>query len=299
MNIAFVIEDSLTGLMTGGVYALISVGIVLVFRATKVFNFAHGAVLMIGAYFYHTITSMLGVAGLGAWAIYVIGLPLTLIAAALFGAAIERVLMRPMIGQHPFPMIMVTVGLISVLEGTAAIVWSTNAHYPPALVGLSIDFVGGLAINRQMLASFLIAGVVFAIITVLFLKSKAGVAIRATASDQSTAYAMGINVPRVFMTTWMVAAATAALAGILLAPLNSLTPSLSQVGLSVIAVVILGGLDSVIGALLAAFIVGWLEAMANHFLGGDFKEIVPYVVVLVIILIRPHGLLGTPEVERV
>lgn len=207
--------------------------------------------------------------------------------------------MRPMIGQHPFPMIMVTIGLISVLEGTAAIVWTTNAHYPPALVGLSIDFVGGLAINRQMLASFLIAGLVFVIITILFLKSKAGVAIRATASDQSTAYAMGINVPRVFMTTWMVAAATAALAGILLAPLNSLTPALSQVGLSVIAVVILGGLDSVIGALLAAFIIGWLEAMANHFLGGNFKEIVPYAVVLLIILVRPHGLLGTPEVERV
>jgi branched-chain amino acid transport system permease protein len=226
-------------------------------------------------------------------------LPLTLIAAALFGGAVERVLMRPMIGQHPFPMIMVTIGLISVLEGTAAIVWSTNAYYPPALVGLSIDFVAGLAINRQMLASFLIAGVVFAIITILFLKSKAGVAIRATASDQSTAYAMGINVPRVFMTTWMVAAATAALAGILLAPLNSLTPSLSQIGLSVIAVVILGGLDSVIGVLLAAFIVGWLEAMANHFLGGDFKEIVPYIVVLLIIIIRPYGLLGTPDVERV
>lgn len=299
MNIAFVIEDSLTGLMTGGVYALIAVGIVLVFRATKVFNFAHGAVLMIGAYFYHTITGMLDVAGLGAWAVYIIGLPLTLIAAALFGGAVERVLMRPMIGQNPFPMIMVTIGLISVLEGTAAIVWSTNAYYPPALVGLSIDFVAGLAINRQMLASFLIAGVVFAIITVLFLKSKAGVAIRATASDQSTAYAMGINVPRVFMTTWMVAAATAALAGILLAPLNSLTPSLSQIGLSVIAVVILGGLDSIIGVLLAAFIVGWLEAMANHFLGGDFKEVVPYIVVLLIILIRPYGLLGTPDVERV
>jgi branched-chain amino acid transport system permease protein len=299
MDIMFVVEDSITGLMTGGVYALIAVGIVLVFRATKVFNFAHGAVLMIGAYFYYTITGMLDVAGLGTWAIYVLGLPLTMIVAALFGAVIERVLMRPMIGQHPFPMIMVTIGLISVLEGVAAIVWTTNAKYPPALVGLSIDFVGGMAINRQMLASFLIAGAVFVIITILFLKSKAGVAIRATASDQSTAYAMGINVPRVFMTTWMVAAATAALAGILLAPLNSLTPSLSQVGLSVIAVVILGGLDSVIGALLAAFIVGWLEAMANHFLGGDFKEIVPYAVVLAIILIRPYGLLGTRDVERV
>jgi branched-chain amino acid transport system permease protein len=299
MELAFVIEDSLTGLMTGGVYALIAVGIVFVFRATKVFNFAHGTVMMIGAYFYHTITLALGGLGLGAWAVYVIALPLTLAASALFGAVIERVVMRPMLGQNPFAMIMVTIGLISVLEGAAAIIWSTNAFYPPALVGLSIDFVGGLAINRQMFASFLIAIIVFATIAALFLKSKAGVAIRATASDQSTAYAMGINVPRVFSTTWMIAAGTGALAGILLAPLNSLTPSLGAVGLSVIAVVILGGMDSVIGVLLAAFLVGWLEAMANHFLGGNFKEIVPYVVVLVIILIRPYGLLGTRDVERV
>ncbi len=299
MNILYVIEDSLTGLMTGGVYALIAVGIVLVFRATKVFNFAHGTVMMIGAYFYYTITVVLGDLGLGAWAIYVLGVPLTLLVSALFGAAIERIVMRPMLGQNPFAMIMVTIGLISVLEGSAAVIWSSNAKFPPALVGLNIDFVAGMAINRQMLASFLIAGIVFAAITVLFLKSKAGVAIRATASDQSTAYAMGINVPRVFSVTWMVAAGTGALAGVLLAPLNSLTPGLGQVGLSVIAVVILGGLDSVIGVLLAAFIVGWLEAMANHFLGGDFKEVVPYAVVLLIILIRPYGLLGTRDVERV
>ncbi|MDA0368701.1 MAG: branched-chain amino acid ABC transporter permease [Proteobacteria bacterium] len=299
MNIVYVIEDSLTGLMTGGVYALIAVGIVFVFRATKVFNFAHGTVMMIGAYFYYTITVVLGDLGLGTWAIYVLGVPLTLLVSALFGAAIERIVMRPMLGQNPFAMIMVTIGLISVLEGSAAVIWSTNAKFPPALVGLNIDFVAGMAINRQMLASFLIAGIVFAAITVLFLKSKAGVAIRATASDQSTAYAMGINVPRVFSVTWMVAAGTGALAGVLLAPLNSLTPGLGQVGLSVIAVVILGGLDSVIGVLLAAFIVGWLEAMANHFLGGDFKEVVPYAVVLLIILIRPYGLLGTRDVERV
>jgi len=299
MNIVYVIEDSLTGLMTGGVYALIAVGIVFVFRATKVFNFAHGTVMMIGAYFYYTITVVLGDLGLGTWAIYVLGVPLTLLVSALFGAAIERIVMRPMLGQNPFAMIMVTIGLISVLEGGAAVIWSTNAKFPPALVGLNIDFVAGMAINRQMLASFLIAGIVFAVITVLFLKSKAGVAIRATASDQSTAYAMGINVPRVFSVTWMVAAGTGALAGVLLAPLNSLTPGLGQVGLSVIAVVILGGLDSVIGVLLAAFIVGWLEAMANHFLGGDFKEVVPYAVVLLIILIRPYGLLGTRDVERV
>lgn len=299
MEIAFIIEDSLTGLMTGGVYALIAVGIVFVFRATKVFNFAHGTVMMVGAYFYHTITVVLGNLGIGSWAIYVIGLPLALLVSALFGAVIERVVMRPMLGQNPFAMIMVTIGLISVLEGGAAIIWSSNAYYPPALVGLNIDFVGGLAINRQMFASFLIAAIVFATIAALFLKSKAGVAIRATASDQSTAYAMGINVPGVFSITWMVAAGTGALAGILLAPLNSLTPSLGAVGLSVIAVVILGGMDSVIGVLLAAFLVGWLEAMTNHFLGGDFKEIVPYVVVLVIILIRPYGLLGTPDVERV
>ncbi len=298
-KLPFLIEDSLTGLMTGGIYALIGVGIVLVFRATQVFNFAHGAVVMIGAYFYYSINLGLDAMGLGDWAVYVIALPATLILASLFGMLLERLLMRPMLGQNVFAMIMVTIGLISVLDGLAALIWKTDARYPPELAPLNIVNISGVFINTQMVISFLIALVVFIIIVILFQKSRAGIAMRATATDQSTAYAMGINVPAVFASAWVVAASTGALAGILIAPVNSLTPGLSTIGLSVIAVVILGGVDSVIGVFVAGLIIGWLEAITNHYLGGEAKDLVPYIVVLAIILVRPYGLFGTADINRV
>jgi branched-chain amino acid transport system permease protein len=298
-NLPFLIEDSLTGLMTGGIYALIGVGIVLVFRATQVFNFAHGAVVMIGAYFYYSINLGLDAMGLGDWAVYVIALPATLILASLFGMLLERLLMRPMLGQNVFAMIMVTIGLISVLDGLAALIWKTDARYPPELAPLNIVNISGVFINTQMVISFFIALAVFVVIVILFQKSRAGIAMRATATDQSTAYAMGINVPAVFASAWVVAASTGALAGILIAPVNSLTPGLSTIGLSVIAVVILGGVDSVIGVFVAGLIIGWLEAVTNHYFGGEAKDLVPYIVVLAIILIRPYGLFGTADINRV
>ncbi|MAR79263.1 MAG: branched-chain amino acid ABC transporter permease [Rhodospirillaceae bacterium] len=294
----FIIENSISGLFSGGIYALIGLGIVFIFRATKVFNFAHGAVIMFGAYFYFTFSDFASSFGLSIWLVFLISLPLTFISSAVLGVLIEKFLMRPMMGQHPFPLIMITIGLISVLEGLAAMIWTPAAQYPKPLFPLNIDFIGSLAINRQMFFSFLLALLIFLIISILFVRSKNGVAIRATATDQSTAALMGINVSRVFAISWIIACVTGSLAGILLAPLNSLTPSLGIVGLSVISVVILGGLDSIIGVLIAAFIIGWVEAMASHFLGGQYKEIVPYVVVLLIIIIKPYGLMGSEQIDR-
>ena len=294
----FLIENSITGLFSGGIYALIGLGVVFIFRATKVFNFAHGAVIMIGAYFYLTFSEILISFGSPNWLVFLISLPATFVSSALLGMIIEKFLMRPMMGQHPFPLIMITIGLISVLEGLSAMIWTPAAQYPKPLFPLDIDFIGCLAINRQMLFSFIVAIIIFLIISIIFVRSKSGVAIRATATDQSTAALMGINVSGVFSISWIIACVTGSLAGILLSPINSLTPSLGIVGLSVISVVILGGLDSIIGVLIAAFIIGWVESMASHFLGGQYKEIVPYVIVLLIIIFKPHGLMGTHQIDR-
>ncbi len=294
----FILENSISGLFSGGIYALIGLGIVFVFRATKVFNFAHGAIIMFGAYFYFTFSEIAFSFGLPLWLVIIFSLPLTFISSAILGLLIEKFLMRPMMGQHPFPLIMITIGLISILEGAASMIWTPAAQYPRALFPLNIDFIGSLAINRQMLFSFILSLIIFIIISILFIRSKSGVAIRATATDQSTAALMGINVSKIFSLSWIIACVTGSLAGILLAPLNSLTPSLGIVGLSVISVVILGGLDSIIGVLIAAFLIGWIESMASHFLGGQYKEIVPYVVVLLIIIIKPYGLMGTRQIDR-
>lgn len=294
----FIIENSLSGLFLGGIYSLIGLGVVFIFRATKVFNFAHGATIMFGAYLYFTFSEIIASFGIPLWCVFLFSLPLTIVSSAFLGILIEKFLMRPMMGQHPFPLIMITIGLISVLEGAAAMIWTPAAQYPKALFPLEIDFIGSLAINRQMLLSFVLSLIIFLVVAILFVRSKNGVAIRATATDQSTAALMGINVPKIFSLSWIIACATGSLAGILLAPLNSLTPSLGVVGLSVISVVILGGLDSIIGVLIAAFLIGWIEAMAGHFFGGQFKEIVPYIIVLIIIIIKPYGLMGTRQIDR-
>ena len=294
-ELLYIVEDSLTGLLTGGIYALMAVGMVLVFKATRVVNFAHGTIMMVGTYFFFSFSLLVQQLGLSFW----VSVPLALLSTGLLGMFLERVLMRPLLGQSVFSMIMVTVALISVLEGLTILIWTSDAQYPPGLFSLQISFIWEAAVNMQLLWGFVIALSLFVLISIVLFLTRIGVALRATASDQATAYSMGINVPGVFGMTWMVAAMTGCLAGILLAPLNSLTPSLGHLGLSVLAVIILGGLDSLLGTLIAALLIGWLEAMTGHFLGGDYREVMPYIVVLLIIVIRPYGLFGSKEVERI
>ena len=135
----FILENSISGILLGGIYALIGLGIVFIFRATKVFNFAHGAVIMFGAYLYFTFSEIIFSLGFPLYIVFFLSLILTIFSSAILGILIEKFLMRPMMGQHSFPLIMITIGLISVLEGSAAIIWSPAAQYPKPLFPLEID----------------------------------------------------------------------------------------------------------------------------------------------------------------
>lgn len=326
----------LNGLMNGGLLALIAVGIVSVFRSTRVVNFAHGQLIMFGAYFYFTFSVLLPEAAfmpgwvanwqpewlvafkdgapmfspraaLADWISklprIVLGLAGSLAANALLGLVIERIFMRPLLGQSSMAMILSTVGLIWILDGAAGLLWTAEAEQVPAL-GPNFPIRFSLFDHRVFLFSssvfnFLIAVALFVFLMLMLRFSRAGVAMRATSEDQSTAYAMGINVPRVFSTAWMVAATTGAVAGAILASRNGLSPSIALFGLTVLTVVLMGGLDSYLGVFIAAVTIGILEALTQWKLGGEYAEIVPYVAVLLVILIRPNGLLGQAEVERI
>lgn len=326
----------INGLMSGAIYALIGVGIVSVYKATKVVNFAHGYLIMFGAYFYYTFSVIVpGLEIMPAWlqswqpdwlvawkaelpmfspmgavADWLTNLPriaLGLIGAlvcnVLLGLGIERVLMRPLMGQSHFAMIMVTVGLISVLSGSASLIWSADAEFVPhiapnaavrfSMFGTTIFLFGADLVN------VIIALLLFAAIVAMVRLTTSGVAIRATAEDQSTAYSMGISVPKVFSGAWMLASLTGAIAGSILATRNGISPSLGLFGFSVLAIVLMGGLDSYGGVLIASLVIGVIEALTQWKLGGDWAEVVPYVAVLIVILIRPHGLFGQKEVERI
>ncbi|QBF33057.1 branched-chain amino acid ABC transporter permease [Thalassococcus sp. S3] len=329
-------QFAINGLMSGAIYALIAVGIVSVFKATKVVNFAHGYVIMFGAYFYYTFAVIIpGMEGAPAWLAswnpawmaemradlpmfspmgavldwaanvprILFGLAGALVCNAILGLIIERTLMRPLMGQSIFAMIMITVGLISILSGTASLIWTADADFVPHIAPnapVRFDLFGTpIFLFGADLVNMAIALLIFVGIVLMVRYTKSGVAIRATAEDQSTAYSMGISVPKVFSRAWVLACTTGAIAGAILATRNGISPSLGLFGFSVLAIVLMGGLDSYIGVFIAAMAVGVMEAMTQWQLGGDWAEIVPYVAVLVVLLVRPHGLFGQAEVERI
>ncbi|MHA7877069.1 branched-chain amino acid ABC transporter permease [Roseivivax sp.] len=330
------IQFALNGLLAGTIYSLIAVGIVSVYKATRVVNFAHGYLIMFGAYFYYTFAVLLpGLEWAPGWLAkwepawllaaraeaemfspratvldwlsnlprIVLGILGSILACAVLGRVIERALMRPMIGQSAFAMIMITVGLVSVLSGAKGLIWTADAAFVPHIAPnapIRFELFGSMVfLFGADLVNAAIAVILFSGIVLWVRYSRGGVAIRATAEDQQTAYSMGISVPAVFGHAWVLAATTGAIAGAILATRNGVSPSLGLFGFSVLAIVLMGGLDSYVGVFIAALAVGVLEAMAQWQLGGEWAEVVPYIAVLVVILIRPHGLLGQKEVERI
>jgi branched-chain amino acid transport system permease protein len=285
------LEFSLVGLLSGGLLALIALGFVLVYKGTRVINFAMGEFMMVGAYVYWTCAVPLKLAW---WA----ALAVTLAAIGLLAAAVERFVLRPLAGQPVISIVMATIGLAAVLHGAAEAIWGGQNLALPELLPRKPLIVGDLLLPGQVLWSFALAVALIAAFTAYFRLSKGGVAMRAAASDPVTAYAMGIDVRRTQRLTWVFAGVTGAVAGIIVAAMTSLSPALGGVALGVLAVILLGGLDSVAGAIVGGLVVGWLEAVTVGYFGGQARDVVPYLVVLAILMIRPYGVFGTRDIER-
>jgi branched-chain amino acid transport system permease protein len=275
-------EFSAIGLLSGGLLALIALGFVLIYKGTGVINFAMGEFMMLGAYFFYTANVM--------W-----GLPLWV---ALFAALVERAILRPLAGQSVISVLMATIGLASALHGGVDAIWGGRNYDMPQLLPRKPLDLGEVMIPGKVLWSFVLASVIIVVFTVYFRRSRTGVAMRAAASDPTTAYVLGIDVRAMQRLTWIFAGLVGAVAGIVVASMTSLSPALGSAALGVLAVIILGGLDSIAGAIVAGLIVGLLESLTAGYLGGKVRDIVPYVVVLVILLIRPYGLFGTRQIER-
>jgi branched-chain amino acid transport system permease protein len=283
-------EFSIVGLLSGGVLALIALGFVLVYKGTRVINFAMGEFMMVGAYLFWTTHVFLT---LPWW----VALSLTLVGIALLGAVVERFVLRPSPAaghQHR----VATIGLGAVLHGVAEAVWGGANLSLPQLLPRTPFMLGEILVPGQVLWSFALAVALIAGFTAYFHYSKGGVSMRAAASAPATAYAMGIDVRGTQRLTWIFAGVTGAVAGVIVASMTSLSPTLGTVALGVLAVIILGGLDSIAGAIVAGLIVGWLESITVAFVGGQARDLVPYLVVLVILMVRPYGLFGTRDIER-
>lgn len=285
------LEISLIGLLSGGLLSLVALGFVLVYKGTRVINFAMGEFMMLGAYFLYTAHALFG-----------LPLPLaalaTLAAIALCSLGVERFVLRPLAGQPVISVLMATIGLAAALHGGVDAVWGGQNLEMPQLLPRTPLLLGEVMLPGPILWSFGVAVALIAALTAYFRFSRTGVAMRAAASDPVTAYALGIDVRRTQQLTWVFAGCVGAVAGTIVASLSSLSPALSASALSVLAVIILGGLDSIAGAIVAGLVIGWLESVAVGVFGGKARDLVPYLVVLAILLVRPYGLFGTRDIER-
>lgn len=284
-------EFGLIGFFSGGLMALIALGFVLIYKGTGVVNFAMGEFMMLGAYFFYTASVM--------WKLpLAAALVLTLLAVALVAALIERAILRPLSGQPVISVLMATIGLGSALHGVVDATWGGNNYEMPALLPRKAFTFGEILIPGQVVWSFCLAAVIIVVFTLYFRFSRTGIAMRAAASDPITAYVLGIDVRRTQRLTWMFAGVVGAVAGIVVGSMTSLSPALGGAALGVLAVIILGGLDSIAGAIIAGLIIGIVESLTAGYLGGKVRDIVPYVTVLLILMVKPYGLFGTRRIER-
>lgn len=285
------------GIVTGCIYALSALGFVLIYKSSRVINFAHGQLIAVGAF----IALALSQRGLNFWLSAVIAMVLTF----FLGMLIERLFLRRMVGQPIISVIMVTIGLASVLDGVMYLTpyASSNNSYP-------VNFTGSLKLGFVTLSTAEIFAVVATLVflggfTYFFTRSTLGVSMRAVSDDQMAAMSVGTSVQRVFALAWAAAGLSAAAAGLILGLKSGLSlAGLAGIGLKVFPVVILGGLDSVLGAVIGGIIIGIVENLASGYLdtlvpGGGTGAVLPFVVLLVVLLVKPYGLFGTKEIERV
>jgi branched-chain amino acid transport system permease protein len=297
--VTFLLQLLFSGVVLGLVYALAALGFVLVYKASRVVNFAQGQFIAIGAF-------------LAYWAMVSLGAPFLLAAAlalaltALLGFGVERVFLKRMVGQPIISVIMATIGLASLLDGLIHLTpfGAGNFSYPTFLPPGGVDLLGVQISYAQLLAAVFTVGFLLAF-TWFFQRSTLGIAMRSVADDQMAAMSLGVSVERVFALAWAAAGLTAAAAGIVVGTIAGLNlDGLVHIGLRVFPVVILGGLDSIPGAVVAGILIGVLENLASGFLdplvpGGGTRDVFPFLVLLLVLWFKPHGLFGTEEIERV
>jgi len=287
----FFIEISLAGLGSGGLLALAGLAFVIIYKATKVVNLAIGELLMISAYLFFALAAAMN---LPIWAA-ILG---AIVASGALGALVERTLIRPMLGESAISTFMVTVGLSSILVGLVELVWTADPQRLPEFMPSDPVLLGPAMVAPKVFYGFLVTALLITAVLLVFRFWRGGVALRATASDQAAAYSMGINVPRVFSLAWTVAAMIAAVAGIVVGAIGGISSTMGVFGLSVLVVVIVGGLDSIVGALVGGLLVGLVEAWAGAYLGGGFKTVATFSLLVLVLLVRPYGLFGTHDIER-
>jgi branched-chain amino acid transport system permease protein len=297
MNVQLLIQLLVNGLVVGTLYGVVAMSFVLIYKATQVVNFAQGELLLIGAWVCWVLLTRYQVP-------FYLGMPLTLAFMFVFGIAIQIVILRPMIGEPIISVIMVTIALSEVFQASLKWIFGVNPQpFPRVFTSQSVNLLG-LQIQTVYVMSLVVSVLMMAGMAWFFRVSKYGLAMRATAFNQQVAQSLGISVKSVFAIAWAISATVSAVAGVVVAVVNGVSSGLSAYGIKVFPAAILGGLDSIGGAVLGGIIIGLLENFAQYvdseFLHwGNLYEIAPFYVLIIILMIKPYGLFGTQDIERI
>lgn len=288
------------GLALGARYALVALGFVIIYRATGAINFAQGGLVVLGAYLAFQATQR--------WEVpFALAVLFALAASALLGVLIERLILRRMVGQPAFAVVMVTIGILFVIEQLVPTLWGPGSHNLGDPWGVDTLGFAGLTLALVDLWTIALTAAALAAFFAFFRLSRYGLAMRATAFDQEAALAHGISVNRVVALSWAIAGSVAALAGVTLAAgATGVDPTISFIALAAFPAMILGGLDSPGGAVVGGVVIGVTQTLTAGYqpdiapwLGSNFHIVMPYIVMVLVLLVRPYGLFGTPEVRRV
>jgi branched-chain amino acid transport system permease protein len=294
----FFLQLFITGLSLGMMYALIAIGFVIIFKCSQAFNIAQGYFVMLGGYFGYTFLSMWK---FPLWAAVI----LSIVIGVVMGLLVERLALRPLLGQPVLAVIMMTIALASILDGIAMVFWGgEHRTYYNTMPDISLN-MGGVSIPSESVIGLILSAAVVIVLVFIFRYTKIGLAMRATAEDEQVTRGLGIKATMVYALAWVISCVVAVVGGILLGGVSGAVVSMSDIGLKALAVVILGGLDSVGGCILGGLILGVAEKLASGYLdplmpsGGGLANVFPFIVMLVVLIIKPHGLFGLKRIERV
>ncbi len=287
-----ILQLVLNGLAVGCIYGLVALGFVLIYKTTELVNFAQGDLLMLGAFTCYMFVVWYGV---GYWAAFA----LAIAAVALFGAMLDATVLRRVIGQPQFAVVMLTIGLGATFRSFASITWGSEIYTLPTPFSARQTMLGKVSVSHEYVAIIVGTVLLCAVLYAFFTYTKVGVAMQATSQNQLAAYYMGIPVKRMFSLIWAISAGVAAVAGVLLGPVSLIDVNLGFIGLKAFAAAVLGGFGSILGALIGGLTIGLIEMFAGTYLPQGFKDVAAYVVLLIVLAVRPQGMFGTVGRKKV
>jgi branched-chain amino acid transport system permease protein len=286
------LQQLVSGVAVGCVYALVALGFILIFKATDVVNFAQGDVMMVGAFFGLTFVEI--------WHLpYWVGVILAVVCMGVFGMLLNRLLLRPLAGQSILAIIMVTLGLSILLRAGASVIWGPETVPFDSPFSRKVFHVGGLIVSQEHVAIIITTTALVAALFAFFRYSRLGIAMQATSENQLAAYYMGIPVKSIHSLIWGVGAAAAGIAGIMLAPVAFVHVNMGFLGLKAFPAAVLGGFGSIPGAIVGGIVIGVVESMAVLYLPEGINNVAAYVLLLLVLMVRPQGLFGVESKRRV